>query len=181
MAITIKSKIVPGKDLGNPSAVKSLPEGQNRLVLGIVFGEVTKLVTRTMPTGQIYEGFGGTFEALPADNKLPPTRSGVLYLPDGFAELIRDPFKKMQEESKSDDNDGTDVRLQFGFEVAAVKDGNPQGYSWQYIPLGEPAKADPLATLRQLVLGQSPQAARIAAPVAESEETNRGAKSARRR
>lgn len=176
MAVSLKSKIVPGKDLGNPSRVKDLPAGQDRLVMGTVFGEVTKLVERTMPTGTIYQGFGGTFEAIPSDPNMPTIRSGVLYLPDGFAELIRDPFQKMQEESGEED---ATIRLQFGFEISAVKDGNPQGYSWQYQPLGEPAKADPLAALRAAVLGASPQQERLAAP--ESTEVNRGAKNARKR
>ena len=139
--VSIKSKLVPGKDLGNPSNVKNLKDGETRLLMGTVIGEVSRMVTRTMPTGEVYEGFGGTFEAIPADPNLPTVRSGVLYLPGGFFELIANPFKEM---SASDDT----ARLQFGFEVYAVKDSNPQGYAWQYVPLGEPGKSDPLAAIR---------------------------------
>jgi hypothetical protein len=151
----MKSKIVPGKDLGQPKAVTLLPDGQNRMLMGTVIGVVSKVITRTMPTGDVYEGLSGNFEAIPTDPKLPTIRSGVLYLPDGFFELIADPLKTIQQADET-------ATLTFGLEVYAVKAGNPQGYSWEYVQLGQPAKDDPLARVREtLQLGLATWAPQI--------------------
>jgi len=139
--IAMKSKVVPVKDLGDASRVKSLPPDQSRLVLGVVFGEINRLVERTNPTGDKYQGFGGTFEARPSDANSDVIRSGVLYLPAAFFDALAQPFNAMRQTD-------ADARLHFGFEVAAVKDTNPEGYVYEFLPLGEPIKCDPLAAVR---------------------------------
>ncbi len=141
MANAVKSKIVPGKDLGEPSAVKLLQGDNAELMMGTVFGIVSGIIQRKMPTGEVYEGLKGTFQAVPADPKRDTITSGVCYLPSGFYELIADPFKALQAEDET-------ATLKFGFEVSAVKANNPAGYSWKYQPLVEPSKDDPLATFR---------------------------------
>lgn len=149
MANAIKSKIVPGKDLGNPKKIAALPEGENKLMMGTVFGVIDRMVQRTMPTGQIFEGFGGQFEAVPADKDLPTINSGVLYLPGGFFELLAVPFK---EASGAAEKNGTAApTMRFAFEVSAVKANNPAGYSWEYTPLTEPNTIDPLSEMRDAI------------------------------
>ena len=139
--VAIKSKVVPGKDLGNPKAVTMLPEGQNRMTMGILMGRATNIISRTMPTGEIYEGLSGSFEATPENKDLPITRSGICYLPAGFFELVKDPLLTAQKEN-------ADATLDFVFKVEAVKAGNPAGYEWAYTPLMAQTTADPLAHLR---------------------------------
>lgn len=148
---SIKSKIVPGKDLGNPKAIAVLPETVRHLLMGTVMGRVEKLIQRTMPTGETYEGLSGYFEAIPANPELPVVQSGVCYLPAGFFELVAGPLT----EAKKANPEAT---LDFVFEVAVVRDGNPQGYSWQYTPKMAQTSADPLAHLRVVL---APAAAQI--------------------
>lgn len=143
----MKSKIVPGKDLGQPKAVTLLPDGKNSLLMGTIMGRVEKVITRTMPNGDIYEGLSGFFEAIPSNPELPIVQSGICYLPTGFLELLTGPLKKAQEANPA-------AYLDFIFEVEAVKDSNPQGYTWRYTPRVATTSADPLAHLR----GPNPQA-----------------------
>ena len=138
---SIKSKIVPGKDLGNPKAIAVLPESVRILMMGTIMGRVEKIIARTMPTGETYEGLSGYFEAIPANVELPVVQSGVCYLPAGFFELVANPLM----DAKKSNPEAT---LDFVFEVAVVRDGNPQGYSWQYTPKMAQTSADPLAHLR---------------------------------
>lgn len=163
---SIRSKIVPGKDLGNPKAVTLLPDGQNAVVMGMVLGHVEKIITRTMPTGEIYEGLSGFFEAQPVNVQLPIVQSGICYLPAGFFELVANPLKEAQKDKPG-------AALDFVFKVEAVKDGNPQGYSWRYTPLLAKASADPLSALRSSAGAPALEAPKVepaqqtAKPVAE--------------
>jgi len=140
-AKAVKAKIVPGTDLGNPKAVTLLPENERRMMMGTVMGYVDKIITRTMPNGEVYEGFSGYFEAIPSNPELPVVQSGVCYFPSGFHNLIAEPLKDAQ---KTDEN----ARIDFVFEVSAVKSNNPQGYSWEYTPKIASKSSDPLAHLR---------------------------------
>lgn len=161
----IKSKIVPGKDLGQPKAVTLLPEGQTRLTMGTVLGYVDKLIQRTMPNGQVYEGFSGFFRAIPADEKLPIVESGICYFPAGFHELIAKPFADAEVQAK--EAGAPAPRLNFKFKVEAVKDGNPQGYSWSYTPEIAAVESDPLAHLAApdvKAISAQPQSQTEAAP-----------------
>jgi hypothetical protein len=144
---TMKAKLVP-KDLGNPKRVTTLPEGQNKVVLGTIIGIASDIFTRTDPQQNTYEGLKGSFEGVSSDDTQDIIQSGVLYLPTGMHEMIADVIKQVD-----DKGERTVASVQFAFEVAAVKASNPQGYSWAIKKLVDETEADPLKELRSIALG----------------------------
>ena len=141
MKAEIKSRLIPAKDLGDASIIKTQPLSISRISMGRVYGKTHRLVLRNMPTGARYEGFGGTFEADPYNKQYPLARSSILFLPDDVAKLVRDPLAKL----KSANPSGI---LVFRFEVSSVRANNAEGYQLEYVPIGEFTEADPLSDVR---------------------------------
>lgn len=141
MATTIKSKLV-FKDLGEPALVKTLPEGQTKLMLGTIIGIADGIKIAKGPDGvSAFEGLKGTFEGVPADPTKDTVRSGVTFLGDAFqADIVA--------LLKSDD---APESVSFAYEVWVVKAANPAGYSWALAPKMKATEADPLSAMRALV------------------------------
>lgn len=152
MAVTIKSKLV-FKDLGEPAAVKLLPEGQTKILLGTIVGIADGIKVSKGADGITeFRGLKGTFEGVPADPKRDTVKSGVAFLGDAFqADII----------ALLDEKDGPES-VSFAYEVWVVKAPNAAGYSWALAPKMPAAANDPLSEMRKLVT-QAPAPA-IAAP-----------------
>ena len=132
-----RSKLVL-KDLGNPDLIKTQPESVKRLVLGTLIGIADGFIERTNPKdGEIMEGLSGQFRSVPADEKDDELESGVLFIPDAFHNLIAATLRDMK---KNDPN----AKVNFAFEVAAIRASNPQGRSWDFKPVIESQSENPL-------------------------------------
>jgi len=127
---SVRGKLVL-KDLGNPDAIKTQPENIRRLVLGRLVGIAEGFVERTDPkTSEKFEGLAGIFRSIPADSSEDELESGVLFIPDAFHTLIASQLRDAQKNDPS-------ARINFAFEVAAIRASNPQGRSWDFKPLWE--------------------------------------------
>ena len=144
---TIKSKIVM-KDLGDPRLIATLPENQNKLVLGSIIGSATDIITRTSDQGEVLTGLRGSFEAMPMDEKKDVVRADTLWLQSSATKMITDVLMDAEGNIASGG-------VKFGFEVAVVKATNPLGYTWSLQPMIKPAADDPLNTLRAQLLSGS--------------------------
>lgn len=145
-SISLRNKLRPA-DIGNPKAIAALPENVLQLVLGRMVGVVNGVKTGTMPDKMTtYTALTGTFRGIPSDTERDIISSGVCFMPPNIQSMIEDQF---EDELNSD---GEVIKegirsLEFGYEVSVVRSNNPQGYSWAFRPLIEPAASDPLAAL----------------------------------
>jgi len=148
---TVKPKLGP-KDLGNPKSV-TVPDNADdpaaRKLLGRIVGIATGIKTGVGNNGQPYVGLKGSFEAQPADPKLPRIRAGVCFLPPGIAEMVATKLA----------GDNAPESVQMAFDITAVKAANPIGYSYEVMPLIDVDESDPLEQL--LALPQLGGAAQI--------------------
>lgn len=159
MGTVVKSKVVL-KDLGEPAAVKLLPEGQDKFMLGTIVGIADRIKLAKLPDGvTTTEGLKGTFEAVPADPAKDTVRSGVCFLGEAFQADILALLKQ---------EDGPDS-VSFAYEVWVVKAKNPAGYQWALAPLMKAEEADPLAAMRAL-LKKPEETAKLAAPKADAKK-----------
>jgi hypothetical protein len=149
----IKPKLV-FKDLGEPAAVKLLPEGQTRLLLGTIVGIADGIKIAKGADGiSEFKGLKGTFEGVPADTSKPITKSGVAFLGDAFqADIVA-----LLEDEKGPDS------VSFAYEVWVIRATNAAGYSWALVPKMQAAPNDPLAEMRKLV--ERPNVKALEAPV----------------
>lgn len=153
--IAYLGKIVPGKVLLDPALVKTLPDGTNSLVCGIVGGMATGFIERSKEDDTKLQGFKGQFQAVPAindkfpDHIKPVIRSGVVYFPEAFHE----PLAKALRDLKAKDETGV---LRIAFKIEAVKDKNPAGYTWRYTPLLKVEGIDPLGEIFDDMLEKLP-------------------------
>jgi hypothetical protein len=143
-----------------PKRIASEPDTVNRLFVGTLVGRATGVVRRTDTNKQeTYEGLGGLFEANVTGSDAP-VQSGVLFMPDTFINSLIAMLS-----DKTDSKTGEIITpaadaVQVAYKVFVVRDGNPQGYSWQLESIVDPTveKApDPLEALRKLV-APTPQA-----------------------
>jgi hypothetical protein len=132
-----RSKLVL-KDLGNPDEIKSQPDTIRRLVLGTLVGIADGFIERTNPKdGEIMEGLIGQFRSIPAKEDGEELESGILFIPDAFHNLIAATLR-------GEKNKDPAAKVNFAFEVAAVRANNPQGRSWDFKPLIESETENPL-------------------------------------
>jgi hypothetical protein len=132
-----RSKLVL-KDLGNPDEIKSMSDTVRRLVLGTLIGIADGFIERTNPKdGEIMEGLTGQFRSIPAKEDAEELESGILFIPDAFHNLIAGTLRT---EKAKDAN----AKVNFAFEIAAVRAVNPQGRSWDFKPLIESETENPL-------------------------------------
>lgn len=165
--ISIKSKIVP-KDIGNPKGATVLENIGMRHKLGTFFGIASRIVIRTLPTGETFEGLGGTFEAVPADGTKAILRSGITYLPAGIYETIAEQVQTEETDAKGESKVVLN-EVRFAFDVYTVKATNAAGYEWSFVPLVQVSQSDPLAALRAEVAPALP-APKTEAPASEAEQ-----------
>lgn len=142
------SKIAPA-NFDPKKAIALMPENEKQVALGVLYGRADKLVTRTAPNGSdVFEGAGGLFEYVPADETKDVLRAGVLWLPGGIDEIVLTPLREAAEK-------GEKIAINLAFEMGIMRATNPQGYSWTMRPLlGESAvkpEDDPLSLIRSQV------------------------------
>jgi hypothetical protein len=132
-----RSKLVL-KDLGNPDEIKSQNDTVKRLVLGTLVGIADGFIERTNPKdGEIMEGLIGQFRSIPAKADAEELESGILFIPDAFHNLIAATLRTEKSKDPA-------AKVNFAFEVAAVRANNPQGRSWDFKPLMESETENPL-------------------------------------
>lgn len=119
------------KDLGDPTMVKTLPEGQRvkpGYFMGTIIGIASGFVNRkNEKTGEAMEGLGGSFRFIPSVEDRDELESGILWIPDAFHNMVAD---KLRNALKADENS----KVNFAFEVTSIGAQNPAGYSWQFQP-----------------------------------------------
>lgn len=158
--VQTKTKLV-FKDACNPKLLAQELETNPEITVASLFGIAERLTTRTMPTGEFYEGLSGEFEIRrerPLETKdsdgntvnVSVIRSTVLFMPSSFHDAIA---KRLKAEGAA--------TVQFSANVIVKRDGNPQGFTWALNYVSEPDAADPLAALRQKHVANLAQ---IAAP-----------------
>lgn len=148
--------------------VGKLNDTTSRVAMGTLIGICTDTFERTMPDQSTYKGLKGTFEYTPLDDEKPIYQSGSLYLPSGFQSMIEEVI-----EATNDKGERLNANMSFAFEIAIIRAGNPQGYSWELTPLAEPGEADPLKELRALT--NKPAVAQIAAPKSDDKAKGKAA------
>ncbi len=132
------------KDLGDPTMVKTLPEGQRvkpGYFMGTIIGIASGFVNRkNEKTGEAMEGLGGTFRFIPSTEDRDELESGILWIPDAFHNMIAEQLRGAQ---MRDEN----AKLNFAFEVKSIGAQNPAGYSWEFTPKFENRADNPLDEL----------------------------------
>lgn len=138
------------KALGcNPRAVAAKPEGDNTPVrLCQIYGTADGIKTGESAAG-VWTCLTGNFEGRNIDTGAI-FKSGKLFLPGGIQEIVENGLKGTEGKE--------DAVVQFALEIRAVKASNPIGYSYQAVPLVQPAAADPLQMLRDAVAKYMPPA-----------------------
>lgn len=128
----------------NPSMVKTLPVGQNKLPVARLYGKVSDVKYQDdKAKGVIHTFFAGTFEGINLQDG-NVQRSGKLFLPKGISEVVEAAVKNAQ--AKDDKSS-----IAFAFEIRAVKATNPIGYSYEAVAIKNPEAEDELAEMRALV------------------------------
>src|SRR5512146_888366 len=128
---------------GSPERAKT---EKGRVHVAQIFGIATgtKEVPNPMDETKPFTAIVGNFEAV---NMHDGTihRSGVLYLPGGLHEMVTGMLDELKDnkESKFDK-----PQVQFALAIDATPADNPAGYQYVGNSLLPPAKADPLAMLR---------------------------------
>ena len=116
-----------------------------RKVLGVVGGIAQGLTESLSVTGEVFVGLRGAFRFEPADGGEILTAS-VLWLPTGFDDDIKALLSAADENGVPNGPE----EVQFVYEIAVRRAGNPAGYTWEAAPmlnLEAAEKADPVATL----------------------------------
>lgn len=133
------------KTLGcNPSMVKTLPDGENKLAICRLYGKVQDVkYQENKDKGEVYTFFAGTFEGINMQNG-EVLRSGKLFLPKGISEVVESEVKNLR---AKDDK----ASVSFAFEIRAVKATNPIGYSYEAAALKKPEAEDELSELRSAI------------------------------
>ena len=129
-----------------PKRIHGMPDTQRELSLGTLIGKATGVVRRTLPTGEVMEGIGGTFAFQPSDDG-DVISSGVLWLPSGVDNLVLDPLR-------ASEGTGSNAVINIAFEIKVIRADNPAGYSYAFRPLLEETvkvEDDPLGALRGLL------------------------------
>lgn len=149
-------KSLKAASIGVPEKLLVLPADVAELPLGIIAARAThvkKTIAKDPRTDQEkeYIALAGSFAGwsfregeahniLPA--RRPEVRAGLLYLPEGIAELFHD-----QVNSKGEDTDA----VQFIIVLGVQRANNPRKYSWfaNYLlePIEDKSKPDPLIAL----------------------------------
>ena len=110
--------------------------------IGIASG--VKLVDNPMGNPPHFTALTGQFEA--TNHKSEIWRSGVLYLPGGFHEMI---LSMLEELTEAEDRSKFDkASVSFALHIDAVPADNPAGYAYVAKNLLPISKADPLSILR---------------------------------
>lgn len=128
-------------DIGEPAAVKTLPAGQDKFMLGTLVGIASGFTERTSPDkSQKFEGLAGMFRIIPSDTNRDELESGILFVPDAFHNLIAEKLRAAQ---------GSDPKaeIRFAFEISSIRANNPAGYSWDFMPVIENEGENPLDQL----------------------------------
>ena len=138
MATLVKKKKIAAADF-NPKALLGMDKDVQRKVLGVVGGIANGLTEAASPTGDVFVGLRGAFRFEPSDGT-ETLVAPVLWLPTGFDDDIKALLTA---------EDGPE-EVQFVYEIATRRAGNPQGYTWEAAPmlnLDAAEKADPVAAL----------------------------------
>lgn len=143
----------------NPKRIAAEKDETRKLFLGTLIGRATGVVQRKKPNGdEIFMGLAGNFEAHVTGSD--PVTSGILFIPDSFqAPLIQALSDEVDAKSGEVITPAANS-LQVAYRVYCVRDGNPQGYSWELESIIDPTigkPLDPLANLRVLVNKTSEQ------------------------
>ena len=120
------------------------------------------------PAGdQTFTALTGNFEAV---NTFTGEiwRSGVLYLPGGFHEMIVAMLNQITEDKDRSKFDKAQV--QFALAIDAVPADNPAGYSYVAKNLLPVAKADALSAIRNMMIASKKEMGLLPAPSAEAAE-----------
>ena len=142
----VKKKKIAAADF-NPKALLGQPQDVVRLVLGVIGGVANGLAEAVAPTGEVFVGLRGAFRFEPREGDEILT-APVLWLPTGFDDDVK---ALLTAENGPDD-------VQFVYEIAVRRTGNPAGYTWEAAPmlnLEAAAKADPVAALFAEAKGQA--------------------------
>lgn len=119
------------------------------------------------PMGDVpYTALTGNFEAVNTYNG-EIWRSGVLYLPGGFHEMIVAMLNDLTEDEGRSKFDKASV--QFALAIDAVPADNPAGYAYVAKNLLPVSKADALAGIRQQMIATKAELAALPAPAAAAE------------
>lgn len=142
-----------------PKRIAAEKDETHKLFLGTLIGKATGVVQRIMPNEEKFTGLAGMFEAH-VSNEDEPVRAGLLFMPDSFMVELIDALS-----DEVDSKSGEVLRpaansVSIAYKVYCIRDGNPQGYSWQLEAILDPsveAPTDPLAKMRGLVNHKSDQ------------------------
>lgn len=114
-----------------------------------VIGVARNIKAATGQNGDPVFGLTGQFEATNIqDGKV--FASSVLYLPNGILELIMDPLEAV---INGDDRVAKSQGIQFALDISAVPDANKAGYTYNADYVSDTMRADPLANLKQQLIG----------------------------
>lgn len=129
-----------------PQAVTALPDGEDKVALCRVYGNVQDVRVKESSTiaGSFETEFKGNFEAVNMQTG-EVFRSGRMYLPKGISDVLEQGFKAITK-------DDATASTEFGFEIRAIKASNPIGYSYEAQALQKAAKVDELASLRKAIM-----------------------------
>lgn len=161
MPTTVMIKKMAAKSLGNPKMAAGLPDGDDRIVwlgtfIGIASG-VKKVVDQQDET-KISYALKGQFEGIPDNtdaqgNPLlpkfckPVMRSPLLWLPEGFHDMVVDAV------TGGDPNTKMPNIIKFSARIGTRKETHASGYSYVVGYQSDVAASDdPLAELRGQVL-----------------------------
>lgn len=167
--VSMVSKLT-ARSLGDPrKVVVNAPESETRWLHGTIIGEATGISKRTAADGEkIHEGLQGVFEGVPVDPAGQTVRSSVLYFPEGMAENFLKVFRPA-------DNYTPPNAMQIGVEVYLFRAKNPQGYSWELVPLVAAVDAsDPLEIVRKKIADQRAAENKQLADKSEGAEKRKG-------
>ena len=150
--------------LGDVAAIAKLPEGSTEThMLGIVVGIARGLSFRTNPQDPSAPSIGltGVFEGVPIDPNRPILRSTTAYLPKAVHELVIERVRgdgkgevpKMPARGQKVDVIGNEVRIAFEIGARKSKVAGGAGYEFVTRAVRDPEEVDPLADLKQKLLG----------------------------
>jgi hypothetical protein len=144
MVMIVKKKKIAAVDF-NPKSLLGQPADVARKVLGVVGGIAQGLTESISVTGEIFVGLRGAFRFEPSDGGEILTAS-VLWLPTGFDDDVKALLSSTDAEGVPNGPD----EVQFVYEIAVRRAGNPAGYTWEAAPmlnLEAAEKSDPVAAL----------------------------------
>lgn len=164
-----RSKITIATIGGSPERAKT---EKKRVHVAEIYGIATgvKMVENPMDDSKPFTAITGNFEAVNMHDG-ETWRSGVLYLPGGFHELILGMLDELEEAIKLPDDDPRrrskfdKASVQFALAIDSEPADNPAGYTYVAKNLLPISKADPLSALREAAhAALSPPAKALSAP-----------------